>query len=111
MASQVVVPTEHGLRDLNLSDPEVQALIEQAEKGNEQDRQLSLLDAVKKYKKACFWAMALSTSLIMEGYDVVIVSFPQLSLSSTDISRLPLSMPRHSSSTDLVLSILKQEES
>jgi SP family general alpha glucoside:H+ symporter-like MFS transporter len=30
--------------------------------------------ALSKYKKAVFWAMFLSTSLIMEGYDLVIVS-------------------------------------
>jgi SP family general alpha glucoside:H+ symporter-like MFS transporter len=39
---------------------------------------------LRKYKKAAFWAMFLSTSLIMEGYDLVIVRkmFPSISFSS-----------------------------
>ena len=38
------------------------------------DKQLTIRQALRKYKKGVFWAMILSTALIMEGYDIVIVS-------------------------------------
>lgn len=74
MAITTVVPTERELKEINLSDPEVQSLIRQAEESDAADRNLKIMDAVKKYKKAVFWAMLLSTALIMEGYDVVIIT-------------------------------------
>lgn len=74
MTNQTIVPTERELRDVDLSNPETQVLIHQAQEGDAADRALTIWQAVKKYKKACLWAMFLSTSLIMEGYDVVIVS-------------------------------------
>lgn len=74
MAGPTVVQTEQGLNTFDLSSPEVQELIRQAEASNAADQSLKVLEALKKYKKAVFWAMILSTSLIMEGYDIVIVS-------------------------------------
>lgn len=73
-AAVVVVPTEGELKGIDLSSSEVQNLIHEAEASDNADRSLKILEALKKYKKAVFWAMFLSTSLIMEGYDVVIVS-------------------------------------
>ena len=74
MAGQIIVPTERELNGFDLSNPEVLRLIREAEESDAADRRLKIMDALKKYKKAVFWAMILSTSLIMEGYDVVIVS-------------------------------------
>jgi SP family general alpha glucoside:H+ symporter-like MFS transporter len=48
-------------------------LIQQAQESDTADRQLTISQALNKYKKAIFWAMFLSTSLIMEGYDLNIV--------------------------------------
>jgi SP family general alpha glucoside:H+ symporter-like MFS transporter len=56
-----------------LDDPESVDLIHHAQQSDAADRQLTVRQALKKYPKAVFWAMFLSTSLIMEGYDVVIV--------------------------------------
>jgi SP family general alpha glucoside:H+ symporter-like MFS transporter len=74
MAIEKVVPTEHELQGLDLSDPEVIELIHHAQESDAADRLLTVRQALKKYKNAVFWAMFLSTSLIMEGYDLVIVS-------------------------------------
>ncbi|KAL4888352.1 general substrate transporter [Aspergillus ambiguus] len=49
-------------------------LIQQAQESDTADRQLTISQALKKYKKAVFWAMFLSTSLIMEGYDLNIIT-------------------------------------
>lgn len=74
MTTEKVVPTEHELQGLDLSNPEIIELIHHAQESDAADRQLTVRQALKKYKKAVFWAMFLSTSLIMEGYDLVIVS-------------------------------------
>lgn len=73
MPSEKVVPTEQELQAFDLNDPTIVELIHHAQQSDEADRQLTIRQALKKYKKAVFWAMFLSTSLIMEGYDLVIV--------------------------------------
>lgn len=37
------------------------------------EHQLTLMQALKKYPKACFWSICISTSIIMEGYDIVLI--------------------------------------
>lgn len=71
---KVVVPTRDEIRVLGLDSENTHGLIRQAQEADAADRKLTIKEAIKKYKKACFWAMILSTSLIMEGYDLVIVS-------------------------------------
>jgi len=73
MEAEKVVPTGRELGGFDLSNPDVIDLIHHAQASDAADRQLTLMQALKKYKKAVFWAMILSTSLIMEGYDVVMV--------------------------------------
>lgn len=74
---KVVVPTRDEIRVLGLDSENTHGLIRQAQEADAADRKLTIKEAIKKYKKACFWAMILSSSLIMEGYDLVIVSNPQ----------------------------------
>ncbi len=71
--TEKVVPTIEELQGLDLNDPAIIELIHQAQEGDAADRLLTVGQTLKKYKKAVFWAMILSTSLIMEGYDLVIV--------------------------------------
>lgn len=68
-----VVPNERELTGFDLNDPVTVELIHHAQESDKADRLLTVREALKKYKKAVFWAMFLSTSLIMEGYDLVIV--------------------------------------
>lgn len=73
--NDVVAPTERDLQALDDSkNVESKVTIQDAQDGDAADRSLTVRQALKKYKKAVCWAMILSTSLIMEGYDVVIVS-------------------------------------
>ncbi|KAI0377241.1 putative MFS alpha-glucoside transporter [Hypomontagnella monticulosa] len=74
MATEKVVPSDGELKGFDLSDPHVVELIHDAQQSDADDRKLTVMEAVKKYKKALFWAMFLSTSLIMEGYDLVIIT-------------------------------------
>lgn len=90
-----IVPTERDLKNLNLDDGKVQDLIARAEHSDAEDRKLTIKQALKQYKVATFWAMFLSTSLIMEGFDLVTVRQelcslePELSLSSGQFSLRP----------------------
>ncbi|KAH8663419.1 putative MFS alpha-glucoside transporter [Tricladium varicosporioides] len=74
MSKEQVVPTERELKGFDLSNPTIVDLIHHAQQSDEADRLLTIPQALKKYKKAVFWAMFLSTSLVMEGYDLVIIN-------------------------------------
>jgi SP family general alpha glucoside:H+ symporter-like MFS transporter len=86
MEVEKIIPTENGLQGFDLSDPATIELIHHAQEGDAADRLLTIRQALKKYKKAVFWGLFLSTSLIMEGYDVVMVSvkLPTLAFKSID---------------------------
>lgn len=73
METAKVVPTERELEHFELSNPNTIELIRQAQEADAADRQLTLWAAIKKYRKAVGWSCLLSTALVMEGYDVVIV--------------------------------------
>ncbi|KAK2786148.1 hypothetical protein FQN53_006910 [Emmonsiellopsis sp. PD_33] len=40
----------------------------------EQEHHLGLRDAIRRYPKAVLWSVLLSTSIIMEGYDIVLIN-------------------------------------
>ncbi|KIY70586.1 trehalose transport-related protein [Cylindrobasidium torrendii FP15055 ss-10] len=48
--------------------------VSDAAKADEAEHKMTLRDAWKSHKKAIFWSMALSGALIMEGYDVIVIS-------------------------------------
>lgn len=48
--------------------------IELAKQAAEADHSLSFTEAIRKYPKAVMWSVLLSTSIIMEGYDIVLLS-------------------------------------
>ena len=74
MARDSVVPTNSGVDAIKFNSEHVEDLVAQARAADEADQRLTLREAAKHYKKAVFWGVILSTSLIMEGYDLVIVS-------------------------------------
>ncbi|KAI5358665.1 putative major facilitator, sugar transporter, major facilitator superfamily [Septoria linicola] len=45
-----------------------------AAEGNDAEHALGLWASIKKHPWACFWSIAISTSIIMEGYDIVLIS-------------------------------------
>lgn len=47
---------------------------ELARQAAEADHNLGLLQAIRKYPKAVMWSVLLSTSIIMEGYDIVLIN-------------------------------------
>jgi len=73
MESEKVVSTHY---NVDITQSETLDLIRHAQESDAADRLLTIRQAISKYKKAVFWAMFLSTSLVMEGYDLVIVGDP-----------------------------------
>lgn len=55
--------------------PEVEDLdlVRRAQQADEADHALTIKQALKKYPRAVFWAMFLSTTLIMEGFDLMML--------------------------------------
>lgn len=74
MATQTITPTERDVRQLDRNTNNTAALVAQAQAADAADRKLTIWQAIKKYKKAVFWSTLLSTALVMEGYDVVIIN-------------------------------------
>jgi SP family general alpha glucoside:H+ symporter-like MFS transporter len=75
MTAQRIAPSDQEVEEIQRAGAQAD-LIRQAQESDEADRKLTIRQAVGKYKKAVLWAMFLSTSLIMEGYDLVIVWDP-----------------------------------
>jgi SP family general alpha glucoside:H+ symporter-like MFS transporter len=75
MTDTKIILVQKELGGLGFNDPRTLELVQQAQDANAADKQLTIKEALKKYKKAVFWAFLLSVSLIMEGYDLVMVSF------------------------------------
>ncbi|KFY55620.1 hypothetical protein V496_06942 [Pseudogymnoascus sp. VKM F-4515 (FW-2607)] len=48
-------------------------LVEDAQIGTAKEQQMSIMQALKLYPKAIGWSVLLSTAIIMEGYDVVLM--------------------------------------
>ncbi|KAL4935912.1 hypothetical protein BDV06DRAFT_228384 [Aspergillus oleicola] len=74
MTAQRVVPPDRQVAGIQNAEGHTANLIRQAQESDEADRKLTIRQAVSKYKKAVFWAIFLSISLIMEGYDLVIIT-------------------------------------
>ncbi|ETI28107.1 hypothetical protein G647_00556 [Cladophialophora carrionii CBS 160.54] len=74
METEKVVPAAFERHILDATHNETLELVRHAQESDAADRQLTIRQALSKYKKAVFWAMLLSTSLVMEGYDLVIIT-------------------------------------
>jgi hypothetical protein len=49
------------------------AVFESARVATEKEHALSFREAVKKYPKSIFWALVLSLTIVMEGYDNILI--------------------------------------
>lgn len=50
------------------------SLVQEAKEGAELEKQMSLRRALKLYPKAALWSVVLSTALVMEGYDTLLLA-------------------------------------
>ncbi|CRG92110.1 Maltose permease MAL31 [Talaromyces islandicus] len=54
--------------------PSMAQLVENAKAATEKEHKMSLLQGIRLYPKAVFWSMLISTCIVMEGYDICLVS-------------------------------------
>jgi SP family general alpha glucoside:H+ symporter-like MFS transporter len=64
------VTTTHQAIDITESTPERLELVRRAQEADIAEHGLTIRQALKRYKKAVAWALALSVCLVMDGYDV-----------------------------------------
>lgn len=69
----IVVPTVDVVAFGGFEGKDAAQLLASAEEADRIDHELTIRQALRKYKVAIFWAMLLSCALIMEGYDVVVI--------------------------------------
>ncbi|QKX59838.1 uncharacterized protein TRUGW13939_06980 [Talaromyces rugulosus] len=62
------------LHTLVQSNPKIAVLQSEAKVATEAEHGMTVRDAVKRYPKAVAWSILFSTAIIMEGYDIVLVS-------------------------------------
>lgn len=69
------------LRHLHETNADFAAITEEAQIATAKEHQMSLWQALKLYPKAVGWSVLLSTAIVMEGYDVVLMgsfyAFPE----------------------------------
>ncbi|RAO72411.1 uncharacterized protein BHQ10_008423 [Talaromyces amestolkiae] len=56
------------------SNPKVAILSSEAKLATEAEHNMSIRDAISRYPKAVAWSILFSTAIIMEGYDIVLVT-------------------------------------
>lgn len=56
------------------SNPKVAILSSEAKQATEAEHNMSIREAIKRYPKAVAWSILFSTAIIMEGYDIVLVT-------------------------------------
>lgn len=56
-----------------VANPEFVDLSFEAKAATEKERSMTLLEGIKLYPKAVGWSMLLSTCIVMEGYDLVLL--------------------------------------
>jgi len=64
------VHTQLTTSDLGVPSHEVAELIYKAQAADATDHELTIGQALRKYKKAVSWALLISFCLVMDGYDV-----------------------------------------
>lgn len=69
----VVIPTLDVTTLGGFEGKNTEQMLAAAQEADRVDHELTIRQALRKYKVAVFWAMLLSCALIMEGYDVVVI--------------------------------------
>jgi len=74
VVDRVVAVDDTQFRRMSLSDPNAAEIARGAAKATEAERSMTLLQGIRAYPKAVAWSAFLSTTLIMEGYDKILIN-------------------------------------
>jgi SP family general alpha glucoside:H+ symporter-like MFS transporter len=67
-------PSETAIRKMSVVNPDLPQLLDEAKYATHVEKSMTILQAFKTYPKAVMFSMILSTGIIMEGYDVVLLA-------------------------------------
>jgi SP family general alpha glucoside:H+ symporter-like MFS transporter len=70
----VVSVDDEVYRRMSVAVPEISQLAEDAAKATEAEHRMSLLEGLRTYPKAVGWSVLLSTAIVMEGFDMIILN-------------------------------------
>lgn len=73
-ADEVITHPTDILRRASADDPDLGKLSDQAAIGARNEQEQTILEAFKQYPKAVGWSLLLSTAVVMEGYDTVLIT-------------------------------------
>jgi len=63
-----------GRQDQFSQDKVVNRVVDDARIATEKERNMTLLQGIKLYPKAIAWSVLISTTIVMEGYDVALIN-------------------------------------
>ena len=72
--SSVVAVDPEQARRLSVAIPDIQQLTRDANKATHSEQNMTLRQGIKLYPKAVAWSVLLSTAIIMEGFDKVLIA-------------------------------------
>lgn len=70
----VLHPEDSVVRKASVAVPNFAGISAEAKESTELEHNMSFMEAIKLYPKAVAWSVLLSTAIIMEGYDVVLLA-------------------------------------
>jgi MFS transporter, SP family, general alpha glucoside:H+ symporter len=62
------------IRKLSAANPELTHITTEAKGATQAEKSMGLFQAIRLYPKAVGWSMLLSTAIVMEGYDLMLLS-------------------------------------
>jgi SP family general alpha glucoside:H+ symporter-like MFS transporter len=67
-------PTDTAFRKMSVVNQDMPHLLNEAKEATGSEKNMTLMQAIRTYPKAVMFSMILSTAIIMEGYDVVLLA-------------------------------------
>ena len=67
-------PTENAIRKMSVVNADLPQLLNEANEATEAEKNMSIFQAIRTYPRAVMFSVILSTAIVMEGYDVVLLA-------------------------------------
>ena len=72
-ATKVVAIDDAAFRRASVVDPNFGAITDHAAKATQAEHNMTLLEGLKTYPKAVGWSVLISTAVVMEGFDTILM--------------------------------------
>jgi len=72
-ATNIVTIDDDAFRRASVVDPNFGAIAEDAAKATQAEHRMTLLEGLRTYPKAVGWSILISTAVVMEGFDTILM--------------------------------------